>query len=216
MSDELEQPRTVGAEVFAKLRAMWGTRFLALWRGTKNLDEVLSTWDEALADIDPERIQRALVDSRNAENPPTLPEFLRLCRTQPAANDRQPRLPYCGAETSAEQARENLERTRRMFGSIGQAGRRDPLSWARHPRSAQSIQALAQGAATDPRLRTILLEHVDEGGTRCRSDEATKALLALMQAGVVDRLRGIVDVPAYDPEHEPAVARAGAFAEHRA
>ncbi len=212
MSDELEQPRTVGAEVFAKLRAMWGTRFLALWRGTKNLDEVLSTWDEALAGIDPERIRRALVDSQNAENPPTLPDFLRLCRTQ-QANDRQPLLPYCGAQTSAEQARENLERTRRMFGSIGQAGRRDPLSWARHPRSAQSIHALAQGAATDPRLRSILLEHVDDGGERCRSDEAAKALLALMQAGVIDRLRGIQDVPAYDPEHEPDVARAGAFAE---
>ncbi len=151
--------------------------------------EVLSTWDEALAGIDPERIQRALVDCQNAENPPTLPDFLRLCRAQRAANDHQPRLPYCGAETSAEQARENLERTRRMFGSIGQAGRRDPLAWARHPRSAQSVHALAHGAVTDHRLRTILLEHVDEGGERCSSDEAAKALLALMQSGVIERLR---------------------------
>jgi len=89
VSDDRKQ-RTIGGEVFAKLRATWGTRFLALWRGS-DMVEVLSTWDEALAGIDPERIQRALVDCQNAENPPTLPDFLRLCRAQRAANDHQPR-----------------------------------------------------------------------------------------------------------------------------
>jgi hypothetical protein len=199
--------------VFARLRAMWGTRFTAMWRGA-DMDEVFATWGEALAGIDRERIQRALVDCQNAENPPTLPEFLRLCRAQPAASDHgAPQLPYVGVPTTREQARENLGRVRGMLGTIGRNARRDGLFWARYPRSALAVTAMARGALSDHRLRTILLEHVDEGGTRCRGEQAELALLALMEAGVIDRLRGIQDVPAYDPEHEPEVARAGAFAE---
>lgn len=215
MSDDPKQ-RTIGAQAFAKLRATWGTRFLALWRGA-DMNEVLSTWDDALSRVDPERIQRALIDCQNAENPPTLPEFLRLCRAQPAASDHgAPQLPYVGVPTTREQARENLGRVRGMLGTIGRNARRDGLFWARYPRSALAVTAMARGALTDHRLRTILLEHVDEGGTSCRGEQAELALLALMEAGVIDRLRGIQDVPAYDPEHEPEVARAGAFAEHRA
>ncbi len=212
MSDDPKH-RTIGAQAFAKLRATWGTRFLALWRGA-DMDEVLSTWDEALAGIDPERIQRALVDCQHAENPPTLPEFLRLCRAAPSSADHAaPRLPYVGALTTREQARENLGRVHGMFGAIGRNARRDPLFWARRPISARAVQLLARGAFTDHRLRTILLEHMDEGGTRCRSDEAVQALLALMEVGVIDRLRTGENVPPWDPENEPDVARAGAFAE---
>jgi hypothetical protein len=211
VSDDRKQ-RTIGGEVFAKLRATWGTRFLALWRGS-DMVEVLSTWDEALAGIDPERIQRALVDCQNAENPPTLPEFLRLCRAQPAGSDRTPRLEFVGTPTTREQARANLARVQQMLGTIGRNTRRDPLFWARRPLTALAVQRLARGAFTDHRLRAILLEHVDTGGERCRSEEAELALLALMQAGVIDRLRTGEDVPPWDPENEPDVAPARAFAE---
>jgi hypothetical protein len=202
--------------VFARLRAMWGTRFTAMWRGA-DMDEVFATWGEALAGIDRERIQRALVDCQNAENPPTLPEFLRLCRAQPAASDHgAPQLPYVGVPTTREQARENLGRVRGMLGTIGRNARRDGLFWARYPRSALAVTAMARGALSDHRLRTILLEHVDEGGTRCRGEQAELALLALMEAGVIDRLRGIDDVPAYDPEHEPDSRVRAHFAEEAA
>jgi len=201
-------------QIHQKLAAIWGTRFLAMWRGA-DMRQVFATWDESLSHVDPERIQRALVDCQNAENPPTLPEFLRLCRAQPAASDHgAPQLPYVGVPTTREQARENLWRVRGMLGTIGRNARRDGLFWARYPRSALAVTTMARGALSDHRLRTILLEHVDEGGTRCRGEQAELALLALMEAGVIDRLRGIEDVPAYDPEHEPDVARAGAhFAE---
>lgn len=199
-------------QVFARLRATWGTRFLSLWRGA-DMDEVIATWSEALAGIDRERIQRALVDCQNAENPPTLPEFLRLCRAQPAGSDRTPQLEYLGTPTTREQARRNLARVHRMLGTIGENTRRDPMFWARRPLTALAVQRLARGAVTDHRLRTILLEHVDDGGTRCRSDEAVQALLALMESGVIERLRTGEDVPPWDPENEPDVARAGAFAE---
>ncbi|HEY0878978.1 MAG TPA: hypothetical protein VGE10_11065 [Zeimonas sp.] len=190
-------------QIHQKLAAIWGTRFLAMWRGA-DMRQVFATWDESLSHVDPERIQRALVDCQNAENPPTLPEFLRLCRAQPASSDRgAPQLTFVGTPTTREQARANLERVNRMLARIGQNTRRDPLFWARRPLTARAMHLLARGAIADHRLRTILLEHVDDGGERCRSDEAVQALLALMQAGVIDRLRGIQDVPAYDPEREP-------------
>lgn len=191
----------IGAEVFAKLRATWGTRFLALWRGV-DMGEVLSTWNDALAGVDRDRIHRALVDCQNAENPPTLPDFLRLCRQQSAPRD-QPRLTWCGPETTREQARENLGRVHRMLASIGRNARRDPMFWARRPQTNRAVQLLARGATTDHRLRAILFEHIAEGGTRCRSEEAVQSLLALMDSGVIDRLRGLDEVPAYEPPREP-------------
>lgn len=199
-------------QVFARLRATWGTRFTAMWRGA-DMDEVFSTWGGALAGVDRDRIQRALVDCQNAENPPTLPEFLRLCRAQPMGSDRTPQLEYFGTPTAPEQARRNLARVQRMLGAIGQNTRRDPLFWARRPLTALAVQRLARGAFADHRLRAILLEHVDTGGERCRSEEAELALLALMQAGVIDRLRGVEEVPVYDPDNEPDLARAGAYVE---
>lgn len=180
--------QSVAAHVFARLRAIWGTRFMALWRGAE-MDEVLATWDEALAGVDRDRIARALTDCQNADQPPTLPAFLALCRAQQSVSDRQVLLPYAGTPTEREQARRNLERTRALLANAATAATRDPLRWARRPASAKAVQLLARGALRDWRLRTILLEHVDEGGTRCRSEDAVHALLELMQSGAIDRLR---------------------------
>jgi hypothetical protein len=183
------EQQSIAAHVFARLRAIWGTRFMALWRGAE-MAEVLSTWDEALAGVDRDRIARALADCQNADQPPTLPAFLALCRAQQTVADHQRRLPYVGDPTTPEQARRNLERIRAMLAAAAGHASRDPLRWARRPKSAQAVLLLARGAQSDYRLRAILLEHVDEGATRCRSEEAVQALLALMAAGVVDRLRG--------------------------
>lgn len=193
--------RSVAAHVFARLRAIWGTRFMALWRGAE-MDEVLSTWDEALAGVDRDRIARALTDCQNADQPPTLPVFLALCRAQHTVAD-QPRLPYDGDPTAPEQARRNLERVRALLASTADRAHRDPLRWAHRPKSALAVQLLARGALADHRLRSILLEHVDEGGGRCRSEEAVKALLALLSAGVIDRLRAGGEPPAATLWREP-------------
>ncbi len=172
----------IAAHVFAKLRAIWGTRFIALWRGAE-LDEVLATWDEALRGVSRDRIARALIDCQNADKPPTLPEFLALCRAQHAPDEAPRQLMFTGAPTEREQARENLRRIRRMLAEIGRGrAARDPMFWAKHPMGAAAVALLVRGARTDWRLAQILRQHVETAGENCRAQEACEALLAFFDS----------------------------------
>lgn len=195
--------KSVAAHVFARLRATWGTRFMALWRGAE-MDEVLATWDDALAGVDRDRIARALVDCQNADNPPTLPAFLALCRAQPSVADRQPLLPYVGSVTEREQARRNVARIQSLLAERVLMANRDPLRWARRPRSAQAIRLMARGATTDHRLRSILIGHVDDQGEAIADEGALRELLALADSGWIDRLRGTDAGPERAPGEDDA------------
>lgn len=168
--------------IFGRLQAIWGVRFLQLWRGAE-MAEVYATWDAALRDVAPERIARALLDCQNADKPPTLPEFLALCRAQHAPDEAPRQLMFTGAPTEREQARENLRRVRRMLAEIGRGrAARDPMFWAKHPMDAAAVALLVRGARTDWRLAQILRQHVETAGENCRSQEACEALLAFFDS----------------------------------
>lgn len=190
----LAEDQTLLAEhVFRRLTAIWGARFLQLWRGA-DLPEVYRTWEAALRSVARDRVDQALIDCQNADKPPTLPEFLALCRSHRSSVDGAPALAltFDGRETPRDVARENLAKIRAMLGSIraGRAGR-DPMFWAKHPKSRQAVQLLLRGAKRDHRLREILLNEVDTGMESCRSEEAVKALIDLVEAGEIDKLRGL-------------------------
>lgn len=59
---------------------------------------------------------------------------------------------------------------------------KDPMFWAKRPKSATAVQFLIDGARRDRRLAEILAAHLADGGEHCRSDDAVKALLQIAPA----------------------------------
>lgn len=59
--------------------AFYGARFADAWRGT-NADVVKAVWADELRDLLPEEWRRGVASLRTRAFPPTLPEFLALCR----------------------------------------------------------------------------------------------------------------------------------------
>ena len=87
----LRQPLPMGwiRKLFAELQGNYGTRFLDMWRsGQTNIDgddvglqNAMSLWAERLAGFAdrPDAIRRVL--DTLPKHPPTLPEFVELCRS---------------------------------------------------------------------------------------------------------------------------------------
>lgn len=65
--------------LFSRLSAFYGSKFADLWRGT-DLAEVKAVWAEELAGFSGAEIAKGLEGCKAKEWPPTLPEFLLLCR----------------------------------------------------------------------------------------------------------------------------------------
>lgn len=166
--------------IFARLQALWGTKFLQLWRGA-DMAEVFATWDHALQGVSPDRIMAALRDCETLDQPPTLPVFIRMCREQPTTNVVPLRVGYAGPVTTPEQARQNLARIQAALAEFGQSSRRDPLHWARHPKSLHAVLLMVQGAQRHPALREILRGHVEDAGERIQTDDGIKAFVAALE-----------------------------------
>lgn len=65
--------------IFGKLSGIYGSKFADLWRGC-DIERVKRTWAEALAGYSPDEIRRGIDACMTRVFPPTLPEFLMLCR----------------------------------------------------------------------------------------------------------------------------------------
>lgn len=65
--------------LFARLGAMYGSKFKAMWDG-QDIAGVKSVWMDDLAEFTPAEITVGVNACKTREWPPTLPEFIRLCR----------------------------------------------------------------------------------------------------------------------------------------
>jgi hypothetical protein len=65
--------------LFDRLSGFYGSKFGDLWRGC-DIESVKRTWAEALAGYSPDEIKHGLNACLSRIFPPTLPEFLMLCR----------------------------------------------------------------------------------------------------------------------------------------
>lgn len=80
MSQIVDAPaQSLGALVVAELRLMYGSKFAQQWEGLTPR-ALRDSWDEKLAGLTEPEIRVALVACLTREWPPTLPEFMRLCR----------------------------------------------------------------------------------------------------------------------------------------
>lgn len=100
--------------IFDRMQGMYGSLWLDRWRsgemieqGGQRFDRGLlvakATWADELAGFadQPERLAKALEACRHRNLPPTLPEFLELCRQQHADLPRQLLAPRASADEVA-------------------------------------------------------------------------------------------------------------------
>lgn len=72
--------------LFGRLSAMYGARFADMWAGL-DLAMIKAAWAEDLGDLATDEIARGVAACKLRDWPPTLPEFLALCR--PALDPEQ-------------------------------------------------------------------------------------------------------------------------------
>jgi len=65
--------------LFARLGAMYGNKFSAMWEG-QSLVAVKDIWREDLAEFTPDEISHGVASCKTRDWPPTLPEFVKMCR----------------------------------------------------------------------------------------------------------------------------------------
>jgi hypothetical protein len=70
--------------LFARFEAMYGAKFADAWKGC-DLRNVKVVWAEALGSLRRDEITAGIAGCMTREWPPTLPEFVKLCR-QPDPN----------------------------------------------------------------------------------------------------------------------------------
>lgn len=95
-------------KIFSHMAAYYGTLFVDRWKGL-NLDEVKAVWSKELATFsdNPECFKRALKALvEGSTYPPTLPEFVKLCRQ----HYERPALPALEHKFTDEEVERNKER----------------------------------------------------------------------------------------------------------
>ena len=166
----MQMPRSWTESLLKKMTALYGERFLNQWRNVEP-EDMIGTWSDALGpycdigqDGQGQRIKWAL-DQLAANNPypPTLPEFVALCRQAPRPQVKALPEPTVSDEQAAENLREIDGMARKMAGE-----RRDFIAWARTP-PERDLRGPWEKAICDcvengdDRFRLILAKHYEDG-----------------------------------------------------
>lgn len=105
-------------KIFSHMSSMYGSKFADLWRDT-DLKAVKALWAEKLGGFldQPSAIKSALDALDDKPWPPTLPEFLMLCReAAKRTSTGRPALPP--PDLTPEQIQANLDRLHAITGSM--------------------------------------------------------------------------------------------------
>lgn len=154
--------------IFQALQGNYGSRFTNMWRSGQLLPDgqdtgllnAMNTWAEKLGGFhdQPERI-RAVLDALPPE-PPTLPQFVELCRHAPGKT-----VPAIEHKITEEER----ERGRQIAEKVAKAVKRestDHLAWARRPGSQKAMDAIFDGfknAMRYPQLARVFGELLEQG-----------------------------------------------------
>lgn len=170
--------------LFDKLTLIFGVQKVgSMWEGIEDRSSVLRLWEQQLSRFHPQSIGAALqavIDS-GKEWPPTLPEFVEMCRQSAVGRQNAQAIGYTQDVTPQGEALQNLERIKSMMSRVGEAGRIDPMHWAKHPKSLQAVMLLVRGAKADNRLRDILRSHVEDAGDRLPNNESLRYFTAVLE-----------------------------------
>jgi hypothetical protein len=162
-------------------------RFALLWGKPKvianlgsNADDIEAAkeaWEAQLRSVPPDTIRMVLdhLQRDPPEWPPSLAQWIQLCKQFRAAEHKPAALPPPKQVTEA--GREIIESAVSQMRTAGF----DYLHWAKYPKSAQAILLLARGAREDTRLADILAQHIADGGANCQP-EAQKQLAPIIES----------------------------------
>lgn len=117
-------------KIFDHMSGLYGSKFADLWRGS-DLETVRRTWASKLAGFAdmPKAIKEALDALDDKPYPPTLPEFLALCR-EAGRRLEAPKVAIEYKPTPEEQAKAD-EMIRKAAERMTKADSRDHLEWAK-------------------------------------------------------------------------------------
>lgn len=134
--------------LFDRLEAAYGNKWLNMW-GNTNLANVKSLWAEKLAGFadNPKALGYALSCLDEHPFPPTLPEFLSLCRKAPKPEQAALPAPAANPEKVAEFASSVNTVTKK---------KKDFIGWARLPKSTMAFNAALVLAKTDSCFADII------------------------------------------------------------
>jgi hypothetical protein len=146
------------------MAAMYGSKFADLWAGTDEA-EVRKVWADKLAGFadKPGCIKAAIDALDDRPFPPTLPEFLGLCRNAARRiGDDKPALPH---KPTPEEREHQHELAKRLGDAIGAGKLRDGIDahWATHPRGPAQLRMIFDAAERDARFRPCIEQMVEDG-----------------------------------------------------
>lgn len=142
--------------LFDRMEAAYGSKWANMW-GNTNLRNVKALWAEKLAgfSVNPKAIKYALDALDEHPYPPTLPEFLALCRKAPRLQVEALPAPAADKQKINAAAKEAKRAT---------GGKQDLLGWAKRPRSCAAFQAVADLAKKGDRAFADMIEELQSAG----------------------------------------------------
>lgn len=123
-------PESWVCRIFDHLSALYGKRFADMWDGVEPA-AMRASWANKLGGFadKPKAIKQALDSLDSKPFPPTLPEFLTMCREAASRGlDDKPALPHY---PSAEEIARAEEAAKKLRETVLAMPKRDPLQWAK-------------------------------------------------------------------------------------
>lgn len=133
--------------IFSEMLAMYGAKFSDLWRSA-DIADVKAMWARKLAGFEstPHIFRSALDALDDRPFPPTLPEFLSLCReAAKRCGTSTPLLPH---KIDHARAAEFAEKLKAIVSNENRGS--DPIFWATHPKSHLAWRYIQGAAKNDP------------------------------------------------------------------
>jgi len=144
------------SSLFDRLEAAYGSKWSNMW-GNTNLADVKSLWAEKLAGFsdNPKAMAYALNALDEHPFPPTLPEFLKLCRNAPEPHKPALPSPAPNPEKVAAFAKD---------AKVATSAQRDMIGWARRPKSSMAFTAALELAKSGEADFAGIIESLRDAG----------------------------------------------------
>lgn len=150
-------------KLFQKFEDFYGAKWAAQY-GDFPRDRVKRTWAEELGGFSGEAIAKALDAQKAGKFPPTLPEFIELCRDA-ARRIGTPSAAALEHKPIAEELDHQRVMAKRLGDAIGSGKIHDGIDqhWATHPRSAAHLAFIFDAAKRGQRFVPCIEQMVGDG-----------------------------------------------------
>lgn len=143
--------------IFQEFSNLYGTKAATLWDG-QDPDRLKAYWADKLDGFSdkPEAIRAALDALTEHPFPPTLPEFVVLCRT--AAKRIGPKVPALTYTYDSDRAKRFSAELAKVVDSANRGA--DPRFWATHPKGHQAFEHILGAAENNPTVFQPCIDHL--------------------------------------------------------